>query len=305
MDALLSHLLRSDPAPLDTALSSWWSAAAPIRERFDDTVERALALGLVAPSVGAAFVGGYRSALHRMVPWLGRHTRAALCASELRGAHPKHIETRVVALRDGLRLNGTKRYVTGARDADQLLVLAVTSVDADGRNLFSIIKVAPDAPGVTFEEMPATPFVPDVSHASVTFTKVHVAPEDKLYGDGWTEFVKPFRTVEDLHVQAAVTGLLLGVLRRHAGPENVFERLAAHALTLRALSVTTLNEPTTHVALAGSFSNLDAIIEALDAWWPTAPSELSESWTRDRMLLTVARNAREARRVKAWSALRG
>ncbi len=304
MDDLLSHLLRSDPTPLDPALSAWWERAAPLRDRFGDTVERALVLGLVAPSVGAAFVGGYRAALHRLVPALGPHTRAALCASEARGAHPRHIETRAVSSHGVITLDGTKRFVTGARAADLLLVLAVTSIDADGTRHFSVLRVAPDAPGVTFEDMPATPFVPDVSHASVTFSKVRVAPDDALHGDGWAHVVKPFRTVEDLHVQAAVTGMLLGALRRHSGPESVIERLSAHALALRALSASTLGAPTSHVALAGAFANLDAIIEALDVWWPSAPAALAEAWTRDRTLLTVARNAREARRAKAWSALR-
>ena len=50
---------------------------------------------------------------------------------------------------------------------------------------------------------------------------------------------------------------------------------------------------------------LDAIVTTLDAWWSDAPDEVASGWRRDRALLTVARGAREARRVKAWAMLRG
>jgi acyl-CoA dehydrogenase len=115
--------------------------------------------------------------------------------------------------------------------------------------------------------------------------------------------VKPFRTVEDLHVQAAVTGWLLGVLRRHGGPQGAMERLVAHALGLRALADASVEAPATHVALAGCFAGLEAITSSLEGWWASAPGAVASGWARDRALLTVARGAREARRVKAWEGL--
>jgi acyl-CoA dehydrogenase len=305
VDALLSHLLTTDPTALADTLPAWWRAAAPLRDRFEHPLERALALGLTAPSVGAAFVGGYRAALHRLVPSLGAHTTAALCASEDRGAHPKHIHTRLTRTGEGFTLDGIKRFVTGARDADALLVLAVTSIADDGTRAFGVVKVSPDAVGVRFEEMPATPFVPDVAHASVCFEGVALEAHARLDGDGWRDLVKPFRTVEDLHVQAAMTAWLLGVLRRYEGHPQALERLVAHALTLRALADMEVESAVTHVALAGAFATLDAIVTTLDAWWSDAPDEVASAWRRDRALLTVARGAREARRVKAWAMLRG
>lgn len=304
MDALLTHLLTSDATPLADDLHAWWRAASSLRDRFAHPLERALALGLTAPSVGAAFVGGYRAALHRLVPSLGAHTRAALCASEDRGAHPKHINTRATVTAEGYALDGAKRFVTGARDADALLVLAVESVSDDGTRAFALLDVSPAAEGVRFEEMPALPFAPEVSHATVTFERVRVSREARLGGDGWRDLVRPFRTVEDLHVQAAVTAWLLGALRRHGGADAIAERLVSHAVGLRALADAAVEAPSTHVALAGSFANLEAITSSLDPWWPRAPEALSSMWMRDRALLTVARGAREARRAKAWTSLR-
>ncbi len=305
VDALLTHLLASDPTPLADDLPSWWSAAAPLRDRFAHPLERALALGLTAPTVGAAFVGGYRAALHRLVPSLGPHTRAALCASEDRGAHPRHINTRATATAEGFALDGAKRFVTGARDADALLVLAVESVSDDGTRAFAVLNVPPATEGVRLDEMPALPFAPEVSHATVTFDGVRASRDARLDGDGWRDLVKPFRTVEDLHVQAAVTAWILCALRRHGGADVVCERLVSHAVALRLLSDAAVEAPSTHVALAGSFANLEAITSSLDAWWPSAPEALSSMWGRDRALLAVARGAREARRARAWESLRG
>lgn len=302
-DALLTHLLTSDPTPPAPALPAWWSATAALRDRFAHPLERALALGLVAPTVGAAFLSGYRAALHALVPALGAHTRAALCASEDGGAHPRAIAARATVTEHSVTLDGTKRFVTGARDADTLLVLASEGPRADGRSQLALVRVAPDSAGVRFEDMPATPFVPDVAHASVTFTNAVFSPDARLPGDGWNDYVKPFRTVEDLHVQAAITAFLLGAIRRHKRDELFCERLVAHALGLRALADAAVDAPSTHIALAGSFVNLDAILGGLDAWWMTVEPAARTQWERDRRILTVARSAREQRRVRAWQTL--
>ena len=90
---------------------------------------------------------------------------------------------------------------------------------------------------MTFDDMPATPFVPDVAHATVTLARVTIAPEARLAGDGWSDYVKPFRTLEDLHVQAAITAWLVGALRRAKGPHALTEQLVAHALTLRTRTI--------------------------------------------------------------------
>lgn len=296
---LLSHLLCAPPELVAPDLSGFWRASEAVRDRFAHPLERSLALGLVAPSVGAAFVGGYRAALHRLVPSLGAHTRAALCATEDGGAHPRAITTALTPVATGFSLTGTKRFVSCAEDADTLLVLATDGMRADGRPSLALVSVAADAPGVERAGMPPLPFVPEVSHASVRFDAVALAADARLPGDGWSDFVKPFRTVEDLHVQGAVTGYLLGVLRRAEGPASSIEGLAAHALSLRALADRSPDDPCGHLALAGAFATLEALVLALDPWWSSVDPAVASAWARDRSLLRVASRAREQRRAKA------
>ena len=41
---------------------------------------------------------------------------------------------------------------------------------------------------------------------------------DLLPGDGYDIYLKPFRTIEDIHVHAALIGYLVGVARRLEAP---------------------------------------------------------------------------------------
>lgn len=299
----LSHLLTTDPSPAAPDLARWWPAVAPLRDAFPHPLDRALALGLTAPSVGGAFVASYRAALHALVPSLGVHTRAALCATEEVGAHPRAITTKVSPTPAGVVVDGAKRFVTGAHEADALLVLATRGADDDGRNLLSLVRVPAGAPGVALVAMAPTSFVPDVSHASVTFTAVALDADAVLPGDGWNRYVKPFRTVEDLHVQAGVTAWMIGALRRHAGPRPLVERLVAHAASLRALADQSPDDPTNHVALAGAFANLYGLFDAVESTWSDMPEALRADWLRDRRLMYVARDVRARRLEVAWAAL--
>lgn len=299
----LSHLLTTDPTPAAPDLTRWWPAVAPLRDAFPHPLDRALALGLTAPSVGGAFLAGYRAALHALLPSLGVHTRAALCATEEVGAHPRAIATRLTATPEGVTVDGAKRFVTGAREADALLVLATRGAAADGRSLLSLVRVPAEHPGVSLTPMPPTSFVPDVTHASVTLDAVALDAGAVLPGDGWNRYVKPFRTVEDLHVQAAVAAWVIGALRRHDGPRPCVERLVAHVASLRALADMAPDDPTCHVALAGAFANLAPIFDAVEATWPQMPAALRAEWSRDRRLLQVARDVRARRLEVAWSAL--
>lgn len=272
---------------------------APLPSLPSHTLDRALAAGLAAPSVGAAFLAGYRAALSALVPALG-DTPAALCASEDGGAHPRAIETALTRSEHALTLDGTKRFVTGASTARVLLVLAHEGTAPDGTRRLALVRVPADHPSLAWSPMPALPFVPDVDHASVTLSALSVPLESRLPGDGWTDYVRPFRTVEDVHVCAAVTAFALRHARAHDDLRPLAEQLVALALTLRALADGDPSAPSTHLALAGCFTTLDALAPQLDALFARSP-ELP--WARDRRILTVARSAREQRRAKAWASL--
>jgi acyl-CoA dehydrogenase len=139
----------------------------------------------------------------------------------------------------------------------------------------------------------------------VTLTRVPVAAaSDVLPGDGYDDYVKPFRTVEDVHVHAALIGYLLGVTRRIHAPREIVEQLLATALAVRALAGADPRSPATHVALAGVLTQSVHVMGLVErAWEDVGEGDEWTRWQRDRPLLRVAGAARSARRDKAWQQL--
>src|SRR5262245_25603109 len=98
-----------------------------------------------------------------------------------------------------------------ASAAQSLLVVASTG-NVDGKNRLRVVRVPANAAGVRIEPAVA-PFVPEIAHARVTLDGVRVSAGDLLPGDGYDDYLKPFRTIEDLHVHGALLGYLIGVAR--------------------------------------------------------------------------------------------
>jgi len=274
-----------------------------VRARWPATIDRALVGGASADRLGFAFAGGYAAALRALVP--GLDGIAALCATEAGGNHPRAIKTALVpaGAAGTYELTGAKKWATVGPIATTLLVVATTGVDSDGKSRLAVVRVCADAPGVRVIPA-ATPFIPEIPHAEIELERVVVHDADVLPGDGYTDYLKPFRTVEDLHVHAALLGYLIGVVRRHRLGSELAERLCALAVTTRALAVADAKAETTHVALAGMLDLVTGVVADLEQRW-TAPGDERARWQRDRALLQVAGKARAARRDRAWQLLAG
>lgn len=291
---LIRALLAAQPAVVDS-LAAWWAATANERAAFATPVERAVIGGALADRVGYAFAGGYGEALRALVPGLEGIT--ALCITEAGGNHPKAIETKLVAVAGGYEVSGHKKWATVGSLAQSLLVCVTV-----GEHRLRMVRVRADAPGLTITAS-NVPFVPEIPHAEITLDRVRIAEADVLPGDGYDDYVKPFRTIEDIHVHAALLGYLVGVARRKQLPRDVSERLLALVETARSLARADAKAATTHVALAGAFALIARELTALEQLWAAAPDDEWQRWQRDRALLQVAGKAREARRDKAWSLL--
>lgn len=328
MRELLAYLLTAPPDPLPIATidelfrahraraSSLWAGATPF--------DRAVALALSVDRLGYAFAGGYHAALRALAPSVPEDRVVAFCATEDEGAHPRAIRTSLTpALGGGFSLRGRKRWATLAPSADELLVVASVGVDASSKNRLRVARVASGAAGVTVTPMPPPPFAPEIPHAEVELAGVEVGEGDVLPGDGYDDYVKPFRTIEDVHVHAALLGYLAGVARRSGFPARVIERLAALVVCARSIAALDPKAPEAHVALSGLLEQARGLVatlsgggeggggeggggeEAGPALWESAPPEERARWERDKSLLRVAERAREARRERAWQALSG
>lgn len=305
MERVLRALLAGPAAahPAET-LAEFWAAHVPVATAYELPVDRAAIGGLHADRLGFAFAAGYHGALAALYPALGVAELAGLLATERGGNHPRAIASQLARDADGsYRLSGEKSWGTLAPLASTLIVVARTGQDAEGRPQLRAARVARDAPGVSLAPLDDLPFVPEVPHAVVTFDRVRVAASDVLPGDGYASVLKPFRTIEDLHVVAAQLGHWIGLGRRHQWDRARVAELAALFVGVRALAQSAPDSPAVHLALAGAFDTLRSLGSALEAPLAALPEPERTRWERDRALLGVAGKARVLRTEAAWRAL--
>jgi alkylation response protein AidB-like acyl-CoA dehydrogenase len=311
----LRLLLTAEPvAPVQPDVAAWWPGFVRVSQRWRDPFDRTLAGGFGADRVAWAFCAGYQAALRAMVPTLPDDQVACLCATEEAGNSPKAIRA-ALSRKDGrLVLSGDKKWTTLGPAGARLLVVARAEPqpgeDADAleaRPRLQLVAVASDAPGVVLETMPPTRFVPEAPHAQIHLRDVAVAERDLLPGDGYERYLRPFRTIEDIYVQAAILAYVVREARARGWPREFIEKVMALLATLRLLSAANPSDPATHVLLAGEQSlSADTLAQA-DGLWQSGGTaggdDAAQRWARDRALTNVAGTIRQKRRDSAWSRL--
>ncbi len=297
MDDVLRRALEVSPPDAPT-LHAWWEATRAERGRQSTTIDRAVIGGALADRMGFAFAGGYHEALQRLIPSL-QGAAASLCATEESGNHPRAIKTLLTRVGEHYTLTGKKSWATAASDATILLVIASTG-EVEGKNQLVLVSVRAGDRGVKRTATTAS-FVPEIPHAVVELDNVTVQQSDIHPGDGFDEYLKPFRTIEDLHVHGALLGYLLGVARRHGLVADFAAPLAAAIATTRALVADDPKSATTHLALAALLDQVTKLVTGLEARWPAGDERTR--WERDRKILQVASSARAARLARARARL--
>ncbi|WP_044283618.1 acyl-CoA dehydrogenase family protein [Myxococcus stipitatus] len=306
MNDILSFLLTEPSAPPELdSVETWWSHHVALMSRFPAPADLALAGGFRADRLGYAFASGYHAAHRFLFPMLPSDCPTALCATEPSGAHPSAIQTRLTPSVSGWTLTGEKTFVTLGTSAELLLVVASEGQDAQGRNRLRMVCLDSKRPGVRVTALPELPFVPEVPHAELRLEDVAVSPDEVLPGDGYTRYLKPFRTVEDCHVQLALLGWLLQLGRRHGWPDALREELLAVAVMLRGLAQADPSSAATHVALGGALARVKHTVTQCEPHWAQVDAVTRERWERDRRLLDVAGKVRAKRLESARLKLSG
>ncbi|UVE18667.1 acyl-CoA dehydrogenase family protein [Pseudomonas sp. LS44] len=279
-----------DHLPAAAALDDWYVA---LHERLGETAspfELAVLGGRLAASPGLAFLAGYQGALRALWP-SAPATLGALCVTENKSVRPADLQTRL----DGLSLNGRKDFVTAADAADWLLVAARDEIPGNAPRV-ALVVVYRDTPGVRVETLPALPLMPDISHGRLHLDGAHC---ERLAGDGWDDYTKPFRTLEDVHVMAALSAWQYGIGVAHDWPHALRLQLLGLLAGCAEVARQPARSLVTHVLLGGLFAQQLALRAQIDAAFAAGPAELAAVWQRDSRLLDVASGARGKRLEKA------
>ncbi len=288
----MDRLLRPAPAEFESDPRAFWL------QHPASSIAEVLTAAATAREPALAFWVALQAALHRLVPTLPAGRSACLCISEEGGGHPRKIKTTIAPEGDLWVLDGVKLWSTGGVIADDLVVVAKAG-ERDGRPVLQAAVVAGDAQGLTREPLLGLTILPSLEHARVALRNVRVQKDALLPGDAYLQIVRPFRTVEDIFVGAAITGWVLGAFARAGAPAEIRTPWIATALGLPVLADMPPADPGTHVALAAWQHGFAKLASALDGS-PLGPAD-AERWRRDRAVLDVAARARSARTSGAWA----
>lgn len=279
-------------------LAAWADQLRQLGDHWMDPAARALVGGFEAPCIAFAFAAGYQAALARL---FGENDAfRALCVTEREGNRPRHMQTRLRRAAGGWRLDGEKTYVTGGTHATRLYVAARTDEAVSDRPLIRMLTIPAERAGVRIEALPSASFVPELPHARLRLEDVVVHEAEVLPGDGYSAWVKPFRTVEDTHVELALLGQMVRRTRELSDVRPLLEQLLAHVATLFATATLASDEPAAHLLLAGNRHALQPLLAQLESLWERDAPAFHAAWLRDRRLLGVAGSARELRTSRAW-----
>lgn len=302
-DAIAQALQVLPRAHACETVGEWWPRWLAVAARHRVSIDRAVAGGCEADRIGWAFAAGYQAALRALLPSLPDDVLAALCVTETEGNHPKAIRTTLTPDGAGFRISGEKRWTTLGPDGGLFIVIAREAGSPEERPSLKAVLLRSGIEGLSVLPMPLTRFVPEVPHARIRLENVRVELGAVLAGDAYERYVKPFRTVEDVHVHAATLAYLVAEARARGWPAAWVERTVAALQALARLAALDPLAPATHIALAGALAIGHGLIEEAERHWAGRDDEPARRWRRDRELMGVAGSARERRLASAWKAL--
>jgi acyl-CoA dehydrogenase len=201
---------------------------------------------------------------------------------------------------EGYRIDGHKKFISMADYADILFVAVNAGAGSDGRKRIRIAVIDPGLEGVRIERMPELPFIPEVGHAEVFLKNVMISADALLPGDGYTAYIKPFRSVEDIQIFAAVTGYLYRITSEYRWDLTFREELLEVISSLKVMSMEDALSESLHIALAGLITRFGRFLEAAESQWSQVDEGIRALWERDRKLLDVAGTLRKKRLSRAW-----
>lgn len=305
IDWLLSES-RSIPENTSSEFNSFRQALYKNTKSLTVPVDRAVVGGFVADCIAFAFAAGYCSALQSLVPSLPENTITCFCISEDGGGHPRAIKSQLVpVLNDAgqakaFTLNGKKKFITCAKEADLFLVAASAGISDDGKNSIRIMTIDSKTPGIRIVPMKNLHLVPEISHCELIFTDVKILEIDLLPGDGYTDYIKPFRTVEDLHISAGILGYLFKNACRYDWGTDIKESILGRIASVRNLALCSPTAPAVHIVTGDVLNQIKELFTRLEPFWVKVGGQAKQAWDRDKILMNIADKVRTRRLQTAW-----
>lgn len=157
------------------------------------------------------------------------------------GTNSHRISTTAHRTGDGWSLKGTKYFISGADEAETILVVARTGTDeATGRGVLSLFTVDADAPGLVKQHLPVDVSLPE-RQFTLFFDDVHLG-DDALIGEEGKGLVQVFHGLNPERITGAalcvgVGRLALEKATRYANQRQVWDTpIGAHQAVAHPLA---------------------------------------------------------------------
>lgn len=268
-----------------------------LSENKTSSIESTLAIALRCSNLGQAFAVGYRCALQSLLPSLKQDQWAAMCVTEITGNHPKQIQTHVD---EAGVVSGQKSFVTMATSARQLIVIAKAGETEQYPILKAVLVEQSEHSNIQVQPMPSLGMIPDIQHGQLSLDGVN---GKLLPGDGYVDYSKRFRTLEDIHVLTAFTSLVMSMSYRYGLPSTILQKglFILNFVLTNQLSENSIQ----HLNIHQAFELFRSLTEEFIGQAEKLPDDFVEEWKRDSKLFKVASKARNARKKRALEELIG
>lgn len=288
--------IRSPDMDVQASLKNWWTLIND--QNYKTPASLALYAGLKADRLAFAFAAGYQAALRHQFPDLGRQV-GAFCVTEPQGAHPRQIQSELSHESGEWRLKGQKSFVSMADLAEQVFILAKRG-ESHGRPDLVMVQLPVSSTVLSLSKSLA--YVPELAHGALTFDVV-IEKASILPGDGYSDYSKAFRVLEDTYVSISVLGFLLSQGIKRAWPAELISDLLACIQLLSSITPLPVGIANTHLLLASALRQAVDLYKQADEQFTQCDDELALFWKRDKPLMGFAAKARALRFKSASAAL--
>jgi alkylation response protein AidB-like acyl-CoA dehydrogenase len=299
---LLDRLFAPAEPARDEDIRAFLARCNPSAPSDPTGFERLVHLALQANNRLNAGVAGHQAAIRRLFPDTPHEAVTAFCVSEDQGPRPSAIRSSLTPTGDGFLLKGAKKWGSLSPLAD-LLYVAASIGEKDGRNQLRMVKLPVPSPGLTLNPAPYAAYQGHMPIADLTLSDIALPAEAVLPADAYEAYIKPFRLIEDVYGTAATQIAVFRLGRRKDWPQEVLEDLVALILQAQAIAQTPMARPQDVVLMSAYFRASDTLWNRLGEAWDQLDPEERAPWNPKAGTLSVAAKARQTRRQNAWAAL--
>ncbi|MEM7371941.1 MAG: hypothetical protein AAF587_25220 [Bacteroidota bacterium] len=294
----LLHISKETPLQLFSSAKEWFSHYQEFTKD-QETIDKAIIGGFMSQQFSFTFLCGYQAALERMFPGIAPDRLKALCISEANGNHPSSMETSLI----DHRISGLKTYVTAGSEAEHLFVLCKTEESVNGRPLLKMVHMPSNASNIEISNVDF-PLLREIKHGKLTLTDAKIEESQILEGDGFSDYTRPFRTLEDICVGIACQAMLLRQAFDHQWDAQLRDQLLLNIYTLKNLFSLPPSAQETILLLATADRSFEQIRPEIENHLTKqADSHIHKDWETNKAVLSMGKKLKQLRLSKARNRL--